>query len=163
MTTKGKTGRRLVIITNERGAADDSLSYMMGFAISISAKLDILIICSDSALKQSREGTSKTANAAAVDAINNTGRRYGIDVSVELYCKSRMLTMKDDVESKKGLTMVLLSPALNNDRVFDLRKILQGVPVPVWQYRTRPDMAITGRTGKGGTHHEQVKEDINRG
>ncbi|MCG6550942.1 MAG: hypothetical protein L7F77_01345 [Candidatus Magnetominusculus sp. LBB02] len=147
MTAHNMAKRRLVIITNELGAADSTLSHMMGFAISISMSFDILIVCDEKLLKD------KSTLAEAVDLVESTGRRYGLDVCVELYCKSRILNMRDDLNNKRGLSMVLLSPALNNNRVLDLKQILKDVPVPIWQYRNRT----------GGTHHEQVKETVTRG
>lgn len=150
MRTHGRINQRLVIITNERGAADDSLSFMMGFALSMSTAIDILIICDESSLKQNNQG--EQGAAPSLETIKNTGRRYGFEVSVELYCKSRMLTMKDDIDNKKGLTMVLLSPSLNKRKVFDLSKILKEVSVPVWQYRYTKTATLGTNTGKEAQH-----------
>ncbi|MBF0554980.1 MAG: hypothetical protein HQK96_10565 [Nitrospirae bacterium] len=149
MKTYGTINRRLVIITNEQGAVDESLAYMMGFAISISNALDIMIICNDSSLHQFLQGKSNAASA--LDTIISTGRNYGFEVSVELYASSHILTLKDNIDNKKGLSMVLLSPALNNNKVLDLRKILKEVSVPVWQYRTRKVAPVRGKNPKGGT------------
>ncbi|MBF0488504.1 MAG: hypothetical protein HQK98_10110 [Nitrospirae bacterium] len=149
MTTYGTINRRLVIITNEQGAADESLAYMMGFAISISNALDIMIICDDCSLRPYLQGKSNAAHA--LDTIISTGRNYNFEVTVELYTRSHILTLKDNINNKRGLSMVLLSPALNINKVFDLRKILKEVSVPVWQYRTREVAPVRGKSRKGGT------------
>ncbi|MBF0459500.1 MAG: hypothetical protein HQK99_16540 [Nitrospirae bacterium] len=148
--THGKINRRLVIITNERGAADASLTSMMGFALSIPTAIDILIICDDNSLKQNNRG--EPTDTSAIETIKSTARKYGFEVSVELYCKQRMLTMKDDIDNKKGLTMVLLSPSLNKSKVFDLSKILKEVSVPVWQYRYNKAAALGTSTEKEAQH-----------
>ncbi|MBF0466144.1 MAG: hypothetical protein HQK88_14275 [Nitrospirae bacterium] len=129
MKTQDTLNQRVVIITSERAASDNSLAYMIGFAVSISTALDIVMICKDRSMNQYLEGEPDITTA--LDSILDTGKRYGLDLAVELCSTSHIFRLKDNLSKKKGLSMILLGPSVNHNKVIDLRKILKEIPVPV--------------------------------
>ncbi|QWR76989.1 hypothetical protein [Candidatus Magnetomonas plexicatena] len=129
MKTQNTLNQRVVIITSERAAMDNSLTYMIGFAVSISTAIDIVMMCNDRSINQYMEGEPDITSA--VDSIMETGKRYSLDLAVELCSTSNIFRLKDNLSKKKGLSMILLGPSVNNNKVLDLRKILKEIPVPV--------------------------------